>query len=423
MSARLRSLSVLLAASLALSAVAAAPANAAKRPKAPSYVAAANGVVGVSQAIQVSAPRYANRTVGISLTGAGSTTPLSVALDAKGNGSVNWTPPSSGSWSIQGTGPFAVATGSAIFVSAIPTATTVFAPNVIQASTPSPNLNNVPSSLAATVSVPSGTYTPTGSVQFSYLNGSTIGSAPLVATSPGVATANLNFTTPEIGYYNIVATYFPTLGAGGFSNAGVSSDMTQMQTVQVGPAMSMRLPSKFRIGTPTTVTALIANGSLTGSAAFEVSVNGAVSSISPSVPASNGGTTVPWTPATLGNQVVSSTFSANNSFVSASTQQAITALPRLTPDPISAAPSGQGAWPVGANIPLPAGARIAVAATAQSGSPLNMSSTGNCVVIGSTLIATASSGVCTLTVTSPGSSAWGPNSAAYNFSITSTAKK
>ena len=423
MSARLRSFSVLLAASLALTAAAAAPAHAAKRPQAPSYVAAANGVVGVSQAIQVSAPRYANRTVGISLTGAGSTTPLQVALDAAGSGSVNWTPPSSGSWSVQGTGPFAVATGSAIFVSAVPTVTTLFAPNVIQASTAAPNINNVTSSLAATVSVPSGTYTPTGSVQFSYLNGATIGSAPLVATSQGTATANLSFTTPDVGYYNMVATYFPSLGAGGFSNTGASSDMTQMQTVLAGPAMSLRLPSKFRVGVPTSVTALVANASLTGSVAFDVNVNGTSSSISGSVIEGGGGASVPWTPGTLGNQVVSASFSANNAVASATAQQPIAVLPALTPDPISAAPSGQGAWPVGANIPLPAGARIAVAATAQSGSPLNMSSTGNCVVIGSTLISTASSGACTLIVTSPGSSAWRPNSATYNFSITSTAKK
>ena len=423
MSARLRTFSVLLAASVALTAAAAAPANAAKRPKAPSYVAAANGVVGVSQSIQISAPRYANRTVGISLTGAGSTTQLSASLDATGRGSVNWTPSSSGSWSVQGTGPFAIATGSAIFVSAIPTVTTVFAPNVIQASTPAPNLNNVSSSLAATVSVPSGTYTPTGSVRFSYLNGAAIGTAPLVATSPGTATANLNFTAPEIGSYNIVATYFPSLGAGGFSNTGASSDMTQMQTVQAGPNMSLRLPSKFRVGVPTSVSALIADASLTGSVAFDVNVNGASSSISGSVSAGGGGATVPWTPTTLGNQVISASFSANNAITSATAQQTITVLPALTPDPISAAPSGQGPWPVGANIPLPAGAGIAVAATAQSGSPLTMSTTGACVIIGSTLIATGSAGACTLTVASTGSSAWRPNSATYDFQVVSAAKK
>jgi hypothetical protein len=409
-------------AALAVAALGATPASAATKPKAPSYVAAANGIVGVQQTIRITAPRYAGRTVGVSIAGPGSTTPVNVTLDGQGLGSTTWTPSSTGTWTVQGTGPFAAATGSSIFVSAVPTVTTLFAPTQVQASTASPNENNVASTLVASVSVPSGTLTPAGSVRFSYLNGATIGSAPLVASGSGSATATLGWTTPEIGYYTVVATYFPVLGAGGFTNTGASSDTMQIQTVQAAPSMSLRVPSKFRLGSPTSVTAVVTNAALTGSVAFDTDVNGTSTSISPSVSVSGGSATVPWSPVTLGNQIISASFSATNSNASASASQIISVMPALTRDPISAGPSGQGQWPIGPSIALPTGARVAIATATQSGSPVSIASTGGCVIIGSTLIAPSAAGSCSVSVSSPGSSAWAPNSATYNFTVAPPAK-
>jgi hypothetical protein len=62
-------------------------------------------------------------------------------------------------------------------------------------------------------------------------------------------------------------------------------------------------------------------------------------------------------------------------------------------------------------------ARIAVAASSQSGSPLSIAAAGGCVVIASTLIAPATPGSCTLTVTSPGSSAFAANTATYTVTV------
>lgn len=389
--------------------------QAAPKSKSPSYVAAASGIVGISQSIQVSAPRYANRTVGVNVSGAGTSVPLSIALDSSGNGSAAWVPPASGTWQAQGTGPFAIATGSTFFVSAVPTATTLYAPNQAQA--------GVATDLVATVQATSGALLPLGSITFSNQYGGTIGSAQLVAGGNGMSTATLSWTPPSIGYYPIVATYFPAAGAGGFANTGASSDVDTVQVVQGQPAMALRLPSAYRLGTPTTLTALITNSNLVGGAAFLSNANGTITNIGGSVAASGGTAQASWTPTTLGNQIISASFSATNSYVSAVAQQIVTVLPAYVRDPISVAPSGQGQWPLTATIPLRANARVAVAASAQSGSPLSMSTSGNCVMIATTLIATATPGTCVLTVTSPGASDWSANTATYTFEVSAPAKK
>lgn len=406
----IRSIALIGALAIGLSGAVSVGANAAPKSKAPSYVAAASGVMGVAQTIQVSAPRYANRTVALNVSGAGTSVPLSVTLNAAGRGSVAWTPTASGTWQAQGTGPFAVATGSTFFVSAVPTRTTLYAPNQAQA--------GVAIDLVATVEAAAGALLPLGSVAFSNQYGGAIGSAPLVAGGNGVSTATLSWTPPSAGYYPIVATYFPALGAGGFSNTGASSDVDTVQVVTTNPSMVLRLPSAYRLGTTTTLTAVVTNSALMGSAAFLTNVNGTVESISGSVATVNGIAQSAWTPNRLGNQIMSASFSASNSNASAFAQQIVTVKPALVPDPISVAPSGQGQWPLTGTIPLRTNARVAVAASAQSGSPLSMSASGSCVMISTTLIAASTAGTCTLAVTSPGASDWGQNTATYTFDVT-----
>ena len=389
---------------------ASAPVQGASQPKAPSYVAAASGVMGVAQTVQVSAPRFANRTVEVTVSGVGATTAVSVALNAEGAGSATWIPTATGTWQAQGSGAFAVATGSTFSVAAVPTRTTLYAPNQAQAGTST--------TLIATVEATAGALLPLGTVTFSNLFGGVVGSAPLVAGGSGLSTATLNWTPPSIGSYPIVATYAPAVGTGGLANSGASSDTDTVEVVQAQPAMTLRLPSSYRLGSPTTLTALIADSFLIGGTAFQSNVNGAVTVIGGSVPESGGQSQVRWTPGVLGNQIISASFSASNSNASASAQQIVTVQPPLVADPISVAPSGQGPWPLGSAIPLRTNARVAVAASSQSGSPLSMSTSGNCVMIATTLIAASGPGTCTLSVTSPGASNWGSNTARYTFEVT-----
>lgn len=405
----LRSTAAVATAALTSVFLVAAPGTAAPKQKSPSYVAAANGVMGVAQTIQVAAPRFANRSIGVTVSGAGTQAPVSVTLDGSGVGSFSWTPTASGTWQAQGTGAFAVATGSSFFVSAVPTRTTLFAANQAQA--------GLSTGLVATVVATAGSLTPVGSVTFSNQFGGTIGSAQLVPGANGTSTATFGWTPASVGLYPIVATYNPTLGAGGFANAGSSSDVDTVEVVQFQPAMTLRLPSTLRLGSPTTVTALIANATQSGSASFTTDVNGTVTGFSGSVPAANGSSQASWTPAALGNQILAANFSASNSNASAVAQQIVSVRPALTKDPISAGPSGQGAWPAGGTITMAPKARVAIAATAQSGSPLSISSAGGCVVIASTLIAPSTPGTCTLTITSPGSSAFAANTATYSVTV------
>lgn len=399
-----------LAAGLAVGSLLVAPVAAAPRAKAPSYVGAANGILGVSQTIQVTAPRFAGKTVSLTATPpAGAASTLSVTLNGQGQGSVSWTPSTTGYWTVQGAGPFAVATGSRLFVSAVPTSTTLFAAALAQTQTAT--------TVVATVTSTSGTYVPAGSVTFGNQLGGTYGSAPLVPGAGNSASATFSWTPPSPGNFPLQATYNPTLGSGGFANAGSSSSVDTVEVVLSQPLVSLRLAGVYRLGQASSVSTVVNNSTLTGSAAIDLNVNGTATSISGSTPVSNSVATVPWTPTALGNQVITTSFSATNSNASGSAQQVIAVLPALTRDPISAGPSGQGPWPAGGTVTMAPNARVAVAATSQSGSPLSIGTSGGCVVIASTLIAPATPGTCTVTVTSPGSSGFAANTATYTVNV------
>lgn len=399
-----------LAAALAAGSLLIAPVAAAPKAAAPSYVGAANGILGVAQTIQVSAPRFAGRSVSLTVTPpTGATSTLTVALNGSGLGSASWTPTVTGFWTIQGSGPFAVATGSRMFVSAVPTATTLFAPAIAQTQTAT--------TVVATVTSTSGTYTPAGSVTFSNQLGGTYGSAPLIPGPGASASATFSWTPPSTGNFPLQATYNPALGAGGFANAGASSSVDVVEVVLTQSLVSLRLPGILRLGQPTTVSTVVNDGTLTGSAAVDLNVNGTATSISGSVPVSNGGASVPWTPTALGNQVITTSFSATNSNASGSAQQTVSVQPALTRDPISAGPAGQAPWSSGSSISSTTNARVAIAATSQSGSPLSIATSGGCVVIASTLVAPSMPATCTLTITSPGSSAFSANTAAYTVAV------
>ncbi len=407
----MRSAAGLTAVALAIGVTAAPGAAAApRRPVAAPVVAAANGTVGLAQTVTVVAPglKGQSATVLFSLNGA-AVAQQTLALSAQGGGSFPWTPPASGTWTISGVGSLAAVPAVAVTVAAIPTRTILSAVNFAQPGTPT--------TMTVTVEATGGNYVPQGTVTISNGFGGTYGSAPLWGQGSGLASGSYSWTPPSIGTYPIVATYTPSAGMGGTPNATGSTSTASVAVVGTVPLVTLRLPAVFTIGDPATVTAVISNPLLTGTAAFLNNTNGVVTGISGSIPIVSQAASASWTPGTIGNQFVIADFSATNTTTSGSNSQAISVQPVGPPDGMSVQANGLGVLHVNTPVAAKGGQRIPIAASSGSGAAVNLAEGGPCLLQGPTLVTPKAGGTCVLTASSPGAGAFSANSAAFVITV------
>jgi hypothetical protein len=392
--------------------VAAAPSAAAepRRPASAPVVAAANGTVGLAQPVTVVAPALKGQsvTVQFSLNG----TPVGqqgLALNAQGGGSFPWTPPAAGSWSISGVGSLAAVAAIPVTVAAIPTHTILSAVNFAQPGTPT--------TMTVTVEATGGNYVPQGTVTISNGFGGAYGTVPLWGQGSGLASGSFAWTPPSIGTYPIIATYTPSAGIGGSPNATGSTSTASVAVMGSVPLVTLRLPAVFTIGEPATVTAIISNPLLTGTAAFLNNINGVVTGMSGSIPVVSQAASTSWTPGTLGNQFIIADFSATNTTVSGSSSQAISVQPAGAPDGMSVQAAGLGVLHVNTPESVKGGQRIAITAASGSGATVNLSEGGPCLLQGATLVTPKAGGTCVLTASSPGAGAFSANTAAFVITV------
>jgi len=417
---RLRAITAALAAGLlAAAGITAQGATAAT----PASIASANGVVGISQVVEVRAPGFANQTVGLNFSIAEQVrSTATVSINGAGSGSTVWTPTDAGTWTISGAGTFSSASASTLTIAAVPTLTNLYAVN--QATV------NVATTMTAIVQTTGGTSSPAGTVTFTNPVGSTLATVALTPLGNGKSSANYAWTststTPRI---TITATYNPTTGLGGGANWLTSSSTDGIQVTGAAPTVSLKLPGSFTVGRTIDVGAVITgvtgsdNSPIQGSVSFTTNVNGNVTSIAGSQSLTGGQATTSWTPTTSGNQVITANFSATNSFVSGTGTQTINVSPAPSADPLSFGVQGSAAWPAGATVSAPANASIQLFTTTGSGAPTNISESGPCLINGSTLITATGVGTCTLTVTSPGTANFAANQATVTLDIQAPAKK
>ena len=388
-----------------------------------SLIGTANGVVGIAQNVEVRAPQFASQTIGLNFSLAGQVqTTANVALNAAGSGSTVWTPSDAGSWTVSGSGGFATATASNATISAVPTTTTLYAANQTPVDTAT--------RLTAVVTPTAGTGTPTGSVIFTDQFGTTLASVPATSHGAGAASAVYNWTptAPTTGL-TITATYSPSAGAGGSANFQASSGSNGIQVTSGGPLVSLTLPGTLTVGQETVVGAVMnqATGSdgspIQGSVSFLTNVNGNQVGISGSTTLSGGRISTSWTPATAGNQIISAEFSASNSFISGTGTQAVNVLPAPGSDPLSIGVRGSAAWPANATVSAPANASLTLFTTTGSGAPASISESGPCLVDGATLITATKAATCTLTVSSPGTGAFGASTQTVTIDVQAPKRK
>ena len=404
----------LVAAALAL-AVGAASAPAAtaaqSRPVSPPVVSVANGTVGMAQTVTVVAPGLKGQTVTVlfSLNGA-PVAQQALALNAQGGGSFLWSPPAAGTWSIGGVGSLAPVPAVTSVVSAVPTRTVLSAVNFAQA--------GKPTTLTVTVESTGGNYVPQGTVTIGNAFGGTYGTIGLGGQGSGLAAGSFAWTPPSVGTYPVVATYTPAAGLGGSPNAVGSSSTDGVEVVADVPLVTLRLPAVFTIGDPVTVSAIISNPLLTGTAAFLNNNNGVVTGISGSIPVVGQVASASWTPSTVGNQFVIADFSATNTTTSGSNSQVIAVRPNGAPDGMSVSVNGLGVLLANTPVTAKGGQRLAIVTSSGSGAAVNLAESGPCLLQGATLVTPRAGGSCVLTASSPGAGAYSANSASFVIIVT-----
>jgi len=401
-------LATLVTGSLVLAVAAPAADAAPAKKKAVPVIATANGTVGISQSLSVVAPTLKGQTVTVSfaLNGAIATTEP-VALNAQGNGTVAWTPPSAGTWTIDGVGSLAPAKAFAVSVSPITTRTVLSTVN--QAGV------GVPSTMTITVEATAGNADPQGTVVIGNGSGGAYGIATLSPAGGGLSEASFLWTPPSPATFPFTASFNPTHDAANVSSFLASSSSDEIQVLATQPLVTLRLPSVFTQGDPISMTALIGQPNLGGSAAFLLNINGQVSSISGSIPQYNQQSTTSWTPSVVGNQFVTAQFTSQTvPPVSGTNTQVIAVVPQGAPDPMSVQASGVGVLKANTPVNAASGARLTLSASSGSGAAVNFAESGNCMILGNVLQVPSGKGICTLTASSPGGGAFSANTASFS---------
>ena len=171
-------------------------------------------------------------------------------------------------------------------------------------------------------------------------------------------------------------------------------------------------------GRPVTLTAVISDPRLNGSAAFLNNLNGVVTGISGSIGLVNSQATTGWTPTALGNQFITADFSASNANTSGSSTQVIAVQPIGAPDPMSVSGAGLGVLRVNSPVTTTVGRRIAISTSSGSGAAVNLSESGPCMLVGATLVTPGAPGACVLTASSPGGGSFSTNAASFVINVT-----
>jgi hypothetical protein len=408
-SRKARTARTLLAATLALGlglgagAVSMAPANAATAP----FVATPNGMVGITQEILVFAPRLKGQpiTVGFALGSAG--TSQQTVVGSNGYAYMNWTPSLAGAWTISGLGNALSVGSTTVNIAAMPTTTNLFVPTSAT--------SNAVSVVAVIVSAQAGTYAPQGTVSLASAFGNPVGTQQLTPIAGSAnAYATFDWVPQVLGTFPLIANYTP----GSNGTLASTSETANSLIVSNAGVVELRLPTSFRVGQPTVLSALVTPTTTVGSAAFQL--NGGY--LSGSIPLVNGVSTTQWTPTQQGNQLITTQFSSTAvGGPSGAVSQPVNVLPALPADVISvSAPSGP--WGPGRPISIARGTKTQLSTSAASGTSVLMSETGPCSINGS-VITGLGAGTCTVTATSVGSSAYAPTSVKFVVTVTAPPKK
>lgn len=372
-----------------------------------SFVATPNGMVGMEQEVLIYAPRLKGQgiTVGFALGSTGSN--QQTVVGANGYAYMNWTPNLPGAWTISGLGNALGIGSTTVNIASMGTTTELYVPT--QAT------SNAVTQVAVVVSSLGGTIAPDGSVTLQSIYGQQVGTQGLTPLAGGTSSYALFNWTPQIlGPFPLVANYNPASGATTGSTSGTATSLI----VANAGALELRLPSSFRVGVPTAMSALVTPTNTVGTAAISINTGFA----SGSMPLVNGVATAQWTPTQQGNQTITSAFSSSTpGGPSARVNQAINVLAPLPADNVSITTSA-GTWGPGRPNVIRQGSNVLMNMSASSGSPVLVSEIGPCAINGA-IITGLGAGTCTVTAQTVGGNGYSEISEQFIVTVQAKPKK
>ena len=318
-------------------------------------------------------------------------------------------------WATASDGTQSAAQRSAINTGA--TNTTISAPNTVKL--------GQPTTITATVSAANGaTFSPQGSVTFSIVGGSAIGSANLNTAIP--STASIQWTPAVLGSVSLIATYNPqnanTATANNNCGSSCASAPDTVQVTSTGVNVYLTNPPSLAAGVPSPITAIVSVVPPTGTVTF--TANG--SAFAANVPVQpNGQATASWTPPAPGTYTVAANWTGSNGVTGTSQETVAVATAPTQPDQIVIVTSAGTTLVPGSTYDVPNGTSLTFTSSTASGSPLSFTETGPCSLTSSTFSVSTGSGQCRITAASPGGNGYAPYTAVVTANLvpgTQTAK-
>ena len=276
-----------------------------------------------------------------------------------------------------------------------PVTTVTIAKAATKTTLTAPATSKVGATVTFTATVTAGTYVPTGSVTFQLPDGTVLAASNLDAK--GVATVAVQMPAAATSY-KLKATYNADA-----NTTGSTSDTVTVLVTTSGSVVDLAVSAApYLVGTPITLTATLTPSSATGSVTFR-----AGSTVIGAERVSSGKATITWRPTVAGAVALTASFipTGETAPLGTDTEQ-ITVLANLPPNAISVGPVGQAPWNAGQGYPLRFRSSVTLATKTASGAPLGLAITGPCTLAGLVITANAGAGTCTLTSTSPATSAY-----------------
>ena len=379
------------------------PAGAATK----SFIATPNGMVGISQEVLIYAPSLQGQEVTIGFTVGNAGSSLQTIIGSNGYGYITWTPNVAGDWTVTGLGDASIVGTTTITINPMATSIEMFTPNL--------GAFNLSSTISVVVSAAGGTIAPAGRVSL------TLGSAEPIATAgltpiAGSASSSATFTwTPMTqGLLPIVATYAPS------SSAMTASTSPTARTLVSGnpDTVVFRLPTTFRVGQPTTISAVITPANTAGSASFALNNR----YLAGSTTLVNGVAPAQWTPTVPGPQTLQANFTGSDAPVITGVNiQTVNVLSPLPSDNVSVSSPG-GVWGSDRPITIQRGTALPLTTSAISGGQVLLSVAGPCSINGATITGLGA-GTCTVTAATVGGNNFSATSEEFVVTVTAPPRK
>ena len=371
-----------------------------------------NGPVGVTQSITVSGLSLNPGQLGESqctmvptINGVSQSSIMGpfTTVGSSGQATFQWTPLTTGTANFSIVDCIGFAGVNNVQISAVPTLTTISAPNTAKVGTATQITVNVQSASPST-------YQPLGTVVVKDANGATLQTLGLTpGPGAGQSYAYYWWTPTTAGQYIIQATYQPASG-----NASASTSAQDIiQATPSGGSISLKAPGTMTQGVPVTLTATVVPASVQGTVGFTLNGN----PISGAIPIVNGVATFTWTPNVAGQVTLGASYTTNQGGSGSTTDVVTISGAPAQGDSITLVQPGWGPWAPNGTFTLGNGSNFTFQASSLSGAPVTLSETGPCQVSGLNINVPVGSGVCNLRASTPGGNGYAPVTVGYTVNL------